>query len=103
MPVDPRTLPVEANGLSDSAKRYLQDKLDRILQNSQSPPTQHSVPSKGLGISSGSPSSSSSQANTGNTSIGGDLNRTVSKLQKRLSSSSKTHGGRLSSPPLDKE
>ena len=101
MPVDPKTLPVEANALSDAARRYLQDKLDRILHNSQSPPAQHSFPSKsssGLGMSTGSSSSQSG----GNTSIGGDLNRTMSKLQKRLSTSSKTFR-KETSPPLDKE
>ena len=101
MAVDPKTLPVEANALSDAARRYLQDKLDRILQNSQSPPAQHSFPSKnssGLGMSTGSTSSQSG----GNATIGGDLNRTMSKLQKRLSSSGKPFRKEVS-PPLDKE
>jgi Arf-GAP/SH3 domain/ANK repeat/PH domain-containing protein len=86
IPVDPRTLPPEANALSDAARRYMQDKLERIVQSAQSPPTQQSTPSKtsGLGISSGSSSSQSA-------SIGGDLNRTVSKLQKRLSQGGKNH------------
>ena len=97
MPVDPRTLPVEGSALSDAAKGYLQHKLDRILQNSQSPPPQHSIPSKGIGM----PGSSSSPS-SGNTSIGGDLNRTVSRLQKRLSSGGKNFRT-SSSPPLDKD
>jgi Arf-GAP with SH3 domain, ANK repeat and PH domain-containing protein len=100
MPVDPKTLPVEANALSDGARRYLQDKLDRILQNSQSPPAQYSLPSRsssGVGMSTGSTSSQS-----GGNTIGGDLNRTVSKLQKRLSQSGKTFRREVS-PPLDKE
>src|SRR5438045_6043555 len=97
MPVDPKTLPIEGSGLSDAAKRYLQDKLDRILQNSQSPPPQHSLPSKGMGTSG-----SSSSQSAGNTYIGGDLNRTVSKLQKRLSSGGKNFRT-PSSPPLDKD
>src|SRR5579871_6039679 len=77
-PVDPKTLPADAN-LSEPAKQYLQAKVNRALQNAQSPPIQHVVPSKnitGLGISN-----TTSQGG----SIGGDLNRTVSKLQKRLS------------------
>jgi Arf-GAP with SH3 domain, ANK repeat and PH domain-containing protein len=96
IPVDPRNLPIEASALSDAARRYLQGKLDRNLQNSQSPPAQLSVPTRGsgMGISSGSTSSQSG----GNTSIGGDLNRTVSKLQKRLSSS-----GKHSRTQVDKE
>ena len=101
MPVDPKTLPVEASALSDAAKHYLQDKLDRLLHNSQSPPAQYSLPSKGsstMGISAGSTSTQSG----GNTSIGGDLNRTVSKLQKRLSSSGKPFRKEMS-PALDKE
>ena len=95
-PVDPKTLPPEANALSDAAKRYLQEKLDRVSQNVQSPPTHHSVPSK-----SNSLSSVSSQSG-GVTSIGGDLNRTVSKLQKRLSSGGKSLRTQLASS-LDKD
>ena len=93
MPVDPRTLPPEVNHLSDAARRYLQDKLERIVQSNQSPPPHHSTPSKnsGLGISSGSLSSQSA-------SIGGDLNRTVSKLQKRLSQGGKAYRTQTSSP-----
>lgn len=87
MPVDPKTLPVDANSLSDVAKRYLQDKMEKILQNAQSPSAQHSVPSKGNSASGTGGSTSSHSA--GPTSIGTDLNRTVSKLQKRLSSGGK--------------
>jgi|SRR5579862_6197788 len=86
-PIDPKTLPAEANSLSDAAKRYLQAKSDRVQQNLQSPPPQYTTPLKstaGLGISSNPPASS------GITSLGGDLNRTVSKLQKRLSTGGKT-------------
>src|SRR2546421_527319 len=86
-PIDAKTLPAEANSLSDAAKRYLQAKSDRVQQNLQSPPPQHTTPLKsttGLGISSNPPASS------GVTSLGGDLNRTVSKLQKRLSAGGKT-------------
>jgi Arf-GAP with SH3 domain, ANK repeat and PH domain-containing protein len=97
-PVDPRTLPVEASTLSDAAKRYLQVKSDRAVQNAQSPSVHYSTPGKtaqGLGISNSSSSSSPS------TSLG-ELNRTVSKLQKRLSSGGKGFRAQLS-PPLDKD
>jgi len=92
-PVDPRTLPPEANQLSEAGRRYLQDKLERIVHSAQSPPTHHATPSKnsGLGISSGSSSAQSA-------SIGGDLNRTVSKLQKRLSQGGKVYKTQTSSP-----
>jgi Arf-GAP with SH3 domain, ANK repeat and PH domain-containing protein len=93
MSVDPKTLPVEANSLSDAAKRYLLDKMEKILQNTQSPQTQHSVPSKG---GSGTGASTSPQS-AGPTSIGTDLNRTVSKLQKRLSSGGKSQRTQTSS------
>jgi Arf-GAP with SH3 domain, ANK repeat and PH domain-containing protein len=84
-PIEPRTLPSEANGLSDSAKHYLQIKSDRMLRNVHSPPTQYTVPSKPNPTSTNSVSSHSGGTNT----IGADLNRTVSKLQKRLSSGGK--------------
>jgi hypothetical protein len=87
-PIEPKALPAEAHGLSEAAKHYLQVKADRVQQNFQSPPPQYTVPPKsttGLGISSNSAPSSSSVA-----SLGGDLNRTVSKLQKRLSAGGKT-------------
>lgn len=96
-PVDLKTLSAEANGLSDAARRYLQAKVERALQNAQSPPIQHAIPPKniaGLGITNTSPSQSGS--------IGGDLNRTVSKLQKRLSAGGKNFRAQLS-PPLDKD
>jgi Arf-GAP with SH3 domain, ANK repeat and PH domain-containing protein len=87
-PVDPRTFPVEVN-LSDAAKRYLQGKVDRALRNAQSPPLQQAAPKNvGLGIST-----TSSQGG----SIG-DLNRTVSKLQKRLSAGGKNFRAQLSAP-----
>jgi Arf-GAP/SH3 domain/ANK repeat/PH domain-containing protein len=87
-PIEPKSLPAEASNLSEPAKQYLQAKADRVQQNLQSPPPQYTTPSKsttGLGISSNPPPSSSS----GVTSLG-DLNRTVSKLQKRLSAGGKT-------------
>jgi len=92
-PVDPRTLPPDVS-LSDAAKRYLQAKVDRALQNTQSPPMQHAVPPKnaGLGISNVTSQGSSI----------GDLNRTVSKLQKRLSTGGKNFRAQIS-PPLDKD
>jgi Arf-GAP with SH3 domain, ANK repeat and PH domain-containing protein len=98
MSVDPKTLPVEANNLSDSAKRYLIDKMEKILQNIQSPSAQHSVPSKGASGSGAGTSVSSPSA--GSTSIGADLNRTVSKLQKRLSSGGK-NARTQTSPSMD--
>lgn len=81
-PIEPRTLPAEANGLSDAAKHYLQIKSDRMLRNVHSPPTQYVVPSKPT-------TSSSNSLSQGTNTIGADLNRTVSKLQKRLSSGGK--------------
>lgn len=95
-PVDPKTISPEANGLSDTAKRYLQEKVDRILQNVHSPPTQHSLPSKSGSIGGNSVGTLSSQSG-GTSSIGGDLNRTVSKLQKRLSSGGKNLRTQLTS------
>jgi len=94
-PVDPKSLPAEATRLSDAAKEYLQAKSDRVMQNAQSPGVQQNVPGKipsGLGISNSTPSQS----------LGGDLNRTVSKLQKRLSAGGKGFRAQLS-PPLDKD
>ena len=93
-PVDAKTLPVEASSLSEAAKRYLQEKLDRTLQSVQSPPQQYAVPlSKGqTSGSTTSPSNSSAQSTSGggtSTSSIGDLNRSMSKLQKRLSSGAK--------------
>jgi Arf-GAP with SH3 domain, ANK repeat and PH domain-containing protein len=84
-PIDPKTLSSEANGLSDAARQYLQGKSDRAMQNVQSPPPQYAVPSKPNTTLSNSISSQSGGTNT----IGADLNRTVSKLQKRLSSGGK--------------
>jgi len=79
-PVDPRTLPSEANNLSESAKRYLHVKSDRLLHHSTSPQPQFAVPTK---------TTSGGSTHTPSASIAGDLNRTVSKLQKRLSSGGK--------------
>jgi len=87
IPIEPKTLPVEASSLSDAAKQYLQAKADRVQQNLQSPPPQYTVPSKSSTVMSSNPPPSSS---SGVTSLGGDLNRTVSKLQKRLSAGGKT-------------
>lgn len=93
-PVDPKTLPVEASSLSEAAKKYLQEKMDRTLQNVQSPPTQYTVPtskSQSSGLV-GSVSNSLGQATSGggmSSSSIGDLNKSMSKLQKRLSSGAK--------------
>ena len=82
-PVDAKTLPVEANSLSDAAKRYLQEKLDRTLQNVQSPPQQYAAPvSKGQSSgSTTSASNSSAQTTSGGgmttSSISFDCSRTL--------------------------
>jgi Arf-GAP/SH3 domain/ANK repeat/PH domain-containing protein len=95
--LDPNNLPAEANGLSDAARLYLRGKSDRVFQ---SPQSQRVVPSKsnsGLGISS----VSGSLQSTG--TISGDFNKTVGKLQKRLSSGGKGFRTQISPPILDKE
>jgi Arf-GAP/SH3 domain/ANK repeat/PH domain-containing protein len=104
-PIDPSMLPPEASSLGDAARRYLRIKSDRVYH---SPQTQRTVPSRsnsaisksnsGLGISSTSNSSQSA----GTTTISADFNKTVGKLQKRLSSGGKNFRAQLSTP-LDKE
>jgi Arf-GAP with SH3 domain, ANK repeat and PH domain-containing protein len=93
-PVDPKTLPTEASSLSEAARQYLQKKLDRT--NVQSPSSQHTLPSsksQSSGLAGSGISSLSAQPISGGgtsaSSIGGDLNRSMSKLQKRLSAGAK--------------
>jgi Arf-GAP/SH3 domain/ANK repeat/PH domain-containing protein len=91
-PVDTKTLPMEVNSLSEAAKRYLQEKQDRAVQNAQSPPTQHVLPvsrSQPYGLTTSTSNSSGQTGSGGGGSSIGDLNRSVSKLQKRLSSGAK--------------